>query len=266
MYGGSPPQVWGKRWRAIHQAHVWRFTPTGVGKTAAASAPVSSRQVHPHRCGENSVEERAGYTDIGSPPQVWGKRNLADQFDNLQGFTPTGVGKTVAAAASALAITVHPHRCGENVVPSSVYIAYPGSPPQVWGKLGRPGGERKRFRFTPTGVGKTMSICVTLQTVTVHPHRCGENHHRSRASGHQLWFTPTGVGKTFPRDICRIVNTVHPHRCGENSFARYGHLDRRGSPPQVWGKLAELLPTRSASRFTPTGVGKTDGFHSIPPR
>ena len=70
-------------------------------------------------------------------------------------------------------------------------------------------------------------------------------------------FTPTRVGKTGPSWTQRLMWTVHPHACGENqNYCKRGRVND-GSPPRVWGKLAQLQRRRERHRFTPTRVGKT---------
>ena len=50
-----------------------------------------------------------------------------------------------------------------------------GSPPQAWGQL----AEKWRFlvpqRFTPTGMGTTISDAIDATDGAVHPHRHGDN-------------------------------------------------------------------------------------------
>ena len=53
-------------------------------------------------------------------------------------------------------------------------------------------------------------------------------------------------------------DAVHPHRCGENESRPRRHSGDDGSPPQVWGKLINQIDGTQRTRFTPTGVGKTD--------
>ena len=50
---GSPPQVRGKRNRAVQLFVVDRITPAGAGKTGSASAMPVISEDHPRRCGEN---------------------------------------------------------------------------------------------------------------------------------------------------------------------------------------------------------------------
>ncbi len=199
------------------------------------------------------------YGADGSPPRVWGKRQLLDLQRSLHRFTPTRVGKTyclvLADDLQPLRFTptrvgktcrrrrkrpsasVHPHACGENSIFANSAAATSGSPPRVWGKLVPLRAPTRLRRFTPTRVGKTER---RVDGVVI----------RDR-------FTPTRVGKT-PADPGTIPSPpVHPHACGENIavFPTVGPSD--GSPPRVWGKRGTLLDCRGCPRFTPTRVGKT---------
>ena len=187
-----------------------------MGKTRVRVIWLDSATVHPHRCGENDLQDGTVSTRQGSPPQVWGKRPDRKTGIPVKRFTPTGVGKTCGRIVVAAPFKVHPHRCGENYMPAICVAGECGSPPQVWGKLASAVSPASRGRFTPTGVGKTPSTGDLTAPFTVHPHRCGENRlgldegQGPRGSPPQVWgkhiaanrlcqsngFTPTGVGKT----------------------------------------------------------------------
>ena len=49
----------------------------------------------------------------------------------------------------------------------------------------------------------------------------------------------------------------HPRRCGENPTIPKYHNDKKGSPPQVRGKLTDAVNRDINSRITPAGAGKT---------
>ncbi len=51
----------------------------------------------------------------------------------------------------------------------------------------------------------------------------------------------------------------HPHVCGEDYMGTAWWCPCIGSPPRVWGRLADSALMRPASRITPTCVGKTHG-------
>ena len=150
-------------------------------------------------------------------------------------FTPTCVGNTPVQLGPSGSNTVHPHVCGEYFLLFYTLINYGGSPPRVWGipLWGRE--KQSNLRFTPTCVGNTLLLMVTLISVTVHPHVCGEYvsllflQALSAGSPPRVWgilrvniypngglrFTPTCVGNTFSLRTVKKSLPVHPHVCGE---------------------------------------------------
>ena len=70
-------------------------------------------------------------------------------------------------------------------------------------------------------------------------------------------ITPAGAGKTcfFINDLYRFKD--HPRRCGENLYLQTYRQSRKGSPPQVRGKLAKSEQILNDYRITPAGAGKT---------
>ena len=155
---GSPPRAWGRRNHSDSRNVRFRFTPTCVGKTAIRLCSPNLRPVHPHVRGEDGVTERRGERCDGSPPRAWGRPAPApDPFSSLR-FTPTCVGKTSHALEISAALAVHPHVRGEDVRIILGALAVGGSPPRAWGRLCLGEKNRGNCRFTPTCVGKTLSL------------------------------------------------------------------------------------------------------------
>ena len=186
-----------------------------------------------------------------------GKRQLFSSLSLLSRITPAGAGKTTPAFPTEARLPDHPRRCGENCyrLPSSEGVA--GSPPQVRGKHRDGSGLFRHDRITPAGAGKTKTSFEVISSCQDHPRRCGENpccrtaQKRKLGSppqvrGKQVHFldcgddtgiTPAGAGKTRPRRNAEGGNGDHPRRCGENENGYYIMNARKGSPPQVRGKL-----------------------------
>ena len=79
-------------------------------------------------------------------------------------------------------------------------------------------------------------------------------------------ITPAGAGKT-PRDGRKShLHKDHPRRCGENLQAVQNLQPRKGSPPQVRGKLIVSCISAARRRITPAGAGKTCLRAVAPPR
>ena len=70
---GSSPRVWGTRSKFGPYACVIRFIPTCVGNTVAASIPSALSSVHPHVCGEHTLNHRTGHTYNTVHPHVCGE-------------------------------------------------------------------------------------------------------------------------------------------------------------------------------------------------
>ncbi len=194
--GGSPPRVWGRRYRRRDSERRSRFTPTRVGTTAFSRAFAASSRgspprvwgrrrsygfvppdatVHPHACGDDIVAAGDGAEGFGSPPRVWGRQQRAAFEPVEERFTPTRVGTTSSLLLAAPVSTVHPHACGDDTVPAPASHRHAGSPPRVWGR--RYGAVFLPFveRFTPTRVGTTVSLSVHSLRAPVHPHACGDD-------------------------------------------------------------------------------------------
>ncbi len=130
---GSPPRVWGIRYRAHPKCPLLRFTPTSVGNTLIHRHVLERLAVHPHECGEylppfhaqrrpyGSPPRVWGIRDVltlvcldyGSPPRVWGIRHYLISCGKHERFTPTSVGNTRLFECQATGHAVHPHECGE---------------------------------------------------------------------------------------------------------------------------------------------------------
>ena len=132
---GSPPQVRGKRCKSEFVNAYFRITPAGAGKTAARAGAVVFTQDHPRRCGENKNILVCSLNDIGSPPQVRGKRRDSDSVHRATRITPAGAGKTRGCNRQFRRGGDHPRRCGENDVRECRTKLNMGSPPRMRGKL-----------------------------------------------------------------------------------------------------------------------------------
>ena len=72
--GGSPPQVRGKLISVFVLFGSTGITPAGAGKTTLAGRAHRMSKDHPRRCGENKAPFAGVFGQLGSPPQVRGKR------------------------------------------------------------------------------------------------------------------------------------------------------------------------------------------------
>ena len=172
---GSSPQVWGTPTLTLYGCCSLRFIPTGVGNTQITKSSNRVYAVHPHRCGEHKLLFVACHRPCGSSPQVWGTHEEISNMDEGARFIPTGVGNTNLNFIWLLQSAVHPHRCGEHCNFTKTSVCQPGSSPQVWGTPNFMKCFSYSNRFIPTGVGNTLSLSMSDNCMTVHPHRCGEH-------------------------------------------------------------------------------------------
>ncbi len=173
----------------------------------------------------------------GSSPRMWGtpKQRRHDLFGHR--FIPTHVGNTPARRSRLEALPVHPHACGEHVMPMALAISSGGSSPRMW-------GTRKHRRVGEPGL-------------PVHPHACGEHPAPSSSpppasgSSPRMWGTPRpGRHRTA---TCRFI----PTHVG-NTSRRYSRgRGSAGSSPRMWGTRLVSVGGVRYRRFIPTHVGNT---------
>ena len=95
MITGSPPQVRGKPLFIIFIERRPRITPAGAGKTTDSNSGKCAYTDHPRRCGENTWVNTTITINVGSPPQVRGKRCFNLCYNRFNRITPAGAGKTI---------------------------------------------------------------------------------------------------------------------------------------------------------------------------
>ncbi len=260
--------------------NVFRFTPTGVGRTSTPPVRPAPAPVHPHGRGEDWVRLGCPAPLNGSPPRAWGGLHVAAGLLADRRFTPTGVGRTQGGPCRPRTCAVHPHGRGEDSSLDSARSSRCGSPPRAWGGLDHRVDAVVGDRFTPTGVGRTRAGGPARWPSPVHPHGRGEDPQPRllttlrtgsppRAWGGRLAvllrgelgrFTPTGVGRTCATAARTTARTVHPHGRGEDLICSSIRPSRSGSPPRAWGGRSARVQSAGWSRFTPTGVGRTSRY------
>ncbi len=213
---GTPPRAWGKRESSTSLIAPDGTPPRAWGKHRSTITSGTFSTVHPHGRGENDVPHTKHPTFHGTPPRAWGKRSYAGVALVDARYTPTGVGKTTPGRRFSLPSAVHPHGRGENIDSILYHRGLTGTPPRAWGKPQQTSPSYLTFRYTPTGVGKTLTRGVPVVGKSVHPHGRGENTFVYKSSSMiagtppRAWgkrrvrrcqfddrrYTPTGVGKT----------------------------------------------------------------------
>ena len=114
---GSSPRLWGTRRRRPARRFAPRFIPTPVGNTGICTPMFSMLSVHPHACGEHTMPNTNITGWYGSSPRLWGTRGDGMKAETETRFIPTPVGNTCTTSSAIRQTPVHPHACGEHVVP-----------------------------------------------------------------------------------------------------------------------------------------------------
>ncbi len=151
----TPPRAWGRRSALPGSCAKVRNTPTGVGKTAAGSAPVGPARKHPHGRGEDQSRPSSRMLSPETPPRAWGRQHCLRAQLRRARNTPTGVGKTSGCGWAAWANQKHPHGRGEDLAKGAGSQCPTETPPRAWGRRRVMLSWPRRVRNTPTGVGKT---------------------------------------------------------------------------------------------------------------
>ena len=108
LYGGPPPRAWGQHGVVVGGVGELRSTPTRVGTTRPASAPVPGTPVHPHARGDSNGDLGFCLRPVGPPPRAWGQPNDLEAKLLTGRSTPTRVGTTPGGCPSSTAPAVHP--------------------------------------------------------------------------------------------------------------------------------------------------------------
>ncbi len=154
---GSPPRLWGRSLVQMEVELTHRFTPTPVGTMRPAARADTSHPVHPHACGDDTLEHITCHEPTGSPPRLWGRLAQSSSSPATFRFTPTPVGTMCRRRPGPELVTVHPHACGDDVNPLQGKSSAIGSPPRLWGRCCRSVHTSCGTRFTPTPVGTMLS-------------------------------------------------------------------------------------------------------------
>ena len=152
----TPPRAWGRHDVKKPDGRAEGNTPTGVGKTFTFDPDVASSWKHPHGRGEDPLVPLPINEEEETPPRAWGRLKRKQPTDDLDGNTPTGVGKTTASTTAAMNIKKHPHGRGEDACRQHPSAIPAETPPRAWGRLRQLSQWRACRGNTPTGVGKTV--------------------------------------------------------------------------------------------------------------
>ena len=216
---------------------------------------------------------------------MWGNRHFS-RCPTRPSVHPHVCGEISAIDARIVHASVHPHVCGEIVASRAHRQPGVGSPPRVWGNLGR-ADSCDRSRGSPPRVWGNCRPWSCEMLASGSPPRVWGNRDRTLSElprplgspprvwgNRRIWhtaalvarFTPTCVGKSDGSTCRRSAITVHPHVCGEiradveqcvltspvhphvcgEICETPRNVERLGSPPRVWGNLPRIATRRCA--------------------
>ena len=199
-HGGATPPVHphtcGEHLRSTGpDPDVRRFIPTPVGNIIVHCPYRAPIAVHPHTCGEHGLLIQENLEQIGSSPHLWGTCVCPGSRRIERRFIPTPVGNIPNVFKRFVAISVHPHTCGEHGLLIQENLEQIGSSPHLWGTCVCPGSRRIERRFIPTPVGNIPNVFKRFVAISVHPHTCGEHSQADKdaatitGSSPHLWGT-----------------------------------------------------------------------------
>ena len=110
---GSSPRVWGQGIGNVIMDFPERIIPTRMGTRKFVLLHACKHRDHPHAYGDKEKVKKAGFTNAGSSPRVWGQ--VADQGGELEsrGIIPTRMGTSCPLVSCVLNSEDHPHAYGD---------------------------------------------------------------------------------------------------------------------------------------------------------
>ena len=212
---------------------------------------------HPHARGEDKRRASSSMPPEETPPRTWGRQEQAAADATLYGNTPTHVGKTAPKAYGCVPVQKHPHARGEDLSHSSMIQWMRETPPRTWGRPAAAFSTPSRRWKHPHARGEDISANrKSSQTSETPPRTWGRQYLIPNVKTDDR-NTPTHVGKTLAKIGIFKSSQKHPHARGEDSTLYPTSRLMIETPPRTWGRPDFIRRTTSATRNTPTHVGKT---------
>ena len=131
---GSSPRVWGQGKSFKNFIPRRRIIPTRVGTSAVRRSYFTSREDHPHACGDKRYSQGHIPPPPGSSPRVWGQESRGPRKLAEPRIIPTRVGTSVVNPICKHIFEDHPHACGDKFIDIAENSINYGSSPRVWGQ------------------------------------------------------------------------------------------------------------------------------------
>ena len=197
-FGGSSPQVRGRRWGCDVEGGYAGLIPAGAGQTRAWDCLPSKHWAHPRRCGADPKGSISIPTDLGSSPQVRGRLAEVPERAVQVGLIPAGAGQTIGHILPAGERWAHPRRCGADGAVLAHVRMSPGSSPQVRGRLCTNSTGQHLAGLIPAGAGQTSLPMGKCRFCWAHPRRCGADVTLYHADCREGGSSPQVRGRPHP--------------------------------------------------------------------
>ena len=276
---GTSPRLWGDFAEQFEDLRHCRYIPTLVGRLSTVLGLYDAMTVHPHACGEISLQMNCCVMATGTSPRLWGDFFIAQNLGDTFRYIPTLVGRLQWGETGWGTCPVHPHACGEILPSHASDKPDVGTSPRLWGDSASKAHTGRPRRYIPTLVGRFAWRTFIDAQPEVHPHACGEiqtaigraassagtsprlwgDSQSPRQSPPEIRYIPTLVGRLMILQASHLLSPVHPHACGEicawgNRFCRY-----IGTSPRLWGDCIGHSDKTVWGRYIPTLVGRFIG-------
>ena len=110
---GSSPRVWGQEKLTLMKVLRLRIIPTRVGTRIILLTAATSKQDHPHACGDKIIASFSFCSMLGSSPRVWGQGKVVTLTAAHLRIIPTRVGTRRKTRILIIKSRDHPHACGD---------------------------------------------------------------------------------------------------------------------------------------------------------
>ena len=145
--------MWGQVAQVLNASWNKRIIPTRVGTSEGREPKPSSKEDHPHACGDKSIDTPATFVVRGSSPRVWGQETYPEIAIARWGIIPTRVGTSLGQLSHIALYEDHPHACGDKTDLLRLVLVISESSPRVWGQDTIQQISQKLLGIIPTRVG-----------------------------------------------------------------------------------------------------------------
>ena len=166
--------MWGQAFIKMKLPLICRIIPTRVGTSEGREPKPSSKEDHPHACGDKLPKRHCIIFNTRSSPRVWGQALATSSSSYGRGIIPTRVGTSTHLRAKSLSAQDHPHACGDKQLATCFTTLTLGSSPRVWGQVRCAAAILRVERIIPTRVGTRTADYSSDALSRDHPHACGD--------------------------------------------------------------------------------------------